>query len=327
MRNERRGFTLVELLVVIAIIGILVALLLPAVQAAREAARRMSCTNNLKQIALSMHNYHDTYKTFPQGSVMRFNTTSIGSNFYVSGFSSLLPFIEQGSLLDLYNFNRPWESQTPQVASTVIPTYICPSNADKQIVNDPAILALGTVLTGPDFGITTYRLSKGATNNWCNNPSQIANRGVFDIGLRTSFRDVIDGTSNTIALGEAKSGGRERLCQGVPCTGGTEVQTAAGWIIPQVIPSGVGLLRTSIFASTIDIINKKGTTASGIDDGHFTNCGNVATDTAGNFSSYHPGGASFGFTDGSVDFLSETIDMVVFRGLSTTQGGEAVSKP
>jgi prepilin-type processing-associated H-X9-DG protein len=252
----------------------------------------------------------------------------MGSNFYVSGFASVLPFIEQGSLLDLYNFNQPWEKQTPQTASTVIKTYVCPSNVEKPQFNDPTITALPGVVTGGTFGISTYRLSKGATNNWCNNPTQIANRGMFDLGLRTSFRDVIDGTSNTIALGEAKSGGLERLCLTVGCTGGTETQTAAAWIIPQPISDAVGtILRSSLYASSIDPINKNGTTASRIIEGHFTNCGNGAADTAGNYSSYHPGGASFAFADGSVDFLAETIDMTVFGGLSTTQGGEAVSKP
>jgi len=287
----------------------------------------MSCTNNLKNVVLAMHNYHDTYKSFPQGSVMQFGGTSLGSNFYVSGFASVLPFIEQASLQDLYNFNVPWEGQTPQVASTQISVYVCPSNVGEKQFQDPAILGLGTVLTGDTFGLTTYRLSKGATNNWCNSPSQLQNRGMFDLGLRTSFRDVTDGTSNTIAMGEAASGGRQTLCQGAGCTGGTEKQTAAAWIIPQPIPDAANILRTSIFASTIDVMNKNGTTASVIEEGGFGNCAASTVDTAGNFSSYHPGGANFGFADGSVDFLSETIDAAVYRGLSTTQGGEIANKP
>ncbi len=333
MRRQKQGFTLVELLVVIAIIGILVALLLPAVQAAREAARRMSCTNNMKNIALSMHNYHDTYKTFPQGSVMRFGAGSLSSNFYVSGFSSILPFIEQESLQNLYDFNVPWERQTPAVASTVIKTYVCPSNPGESTVTDAPVGAVigsfgGTV--GSTFGVTTYRLSKGAHGEWCNQPNSVsgAQKGMFDLGLKTAFRDVIDGTSNTLCLGEGAHGGiKKQLCAGVGCTAPTEQQSAATWIIAQPIPDVAGIIRTSIYGCTLEPINKEAVTATVLAEGNFGSCAPGGGDTTSNFGRYHPGGGNFAFADGSVDFLAETIDMTVFRALSTTQGGEAVSKP
>ena len=154
MRRMKQGFTLVELLVVIAIIGILVGLLLPAVQAAREAARRMSCSNNVKQIGLSMHNYHDTYNSFPQGAVAKFGTAMPNTNLYVSAFASTLPFIEQGNLQSLYNFNVPWERQTPVVASTKIAVYTCPSSAGDNPTDDVEFGAAGFPVGGK-FGITS----------------------------------------------------------------------------------------------------------------------------------------------------------------------------
>ncbi|QDV68608.1 putative major pilin subunit [Rosistilla carotiformis] len=331
MKSSKRGFTLVELLVVIAIIGILVGLLLPAVQAAREAARRMQCSNNLKQTALSMHNYHDTYKTFPQGAIVRFGSGSLSSDFYVNAFSSTLPFIEQGSLQNLYNFDEPWESQLPAVASTVVSTYYCPSNAGPETVTDTAVgavLASFGATVGDTFGVTTYRLSKGAHGEWSNNPSGYGSaKGMFDLGLKTSFRDIIDGTSNTLCIGEGSSGARHDLCAGVNCTTPTETVSSIGWIIPQPIADAAGLTRNSIFAGTVEPLNKNPTTSTNLAEATFNSAATGGGDTVGNFSSYHPGGGNFALADGSVRFIGETIDMVIYRAVSTVAGGEVGSLP
>ncbi|MEQ8849953.1 DUF1559 domain-containing protein [Botrimarina sp.] len=130
VQKTRRGFTLVELLVVIAIIGILVALLLPAVQAAREAARRMQCTNNLKQIGLGLHNYHDAMKAFPAGSVWLNNNNS-GADFWENWAVSILPYLEEGTLQDAYNFNTfNSHADNRLVAQTPLAVMGCPSDED-----------------------------------------------------------------------------------------------------------------------------------------------------------------------------------------------------
>lgn len=157
---------------------------------------------------------------------------------------------------------------------------------------------------------------------------------MFDLGLKTSFRDITDGTSNTLCLGEGASGGLWRACIGQGCTTGGVAFVGQAWMVPQPVSStykGAGLTEhTSIFGSTFDQINKNPITETLVDDSGFNGaagCTSADSDSTSNFSSYHPGGGNFAFADGSVDFLSETIDMTIYRGLSTTQGGEAVSKP
>jgi len=331
MNFKNRGFTLVELLVVIAIIGVLVGLLLPAVQAAREAARRMKCSNNLKQTVLAMHNYHDTHQSFPQGSAMSFGAGSLSSNFYVSAFASTLPFIEQGSLLNIYNFNQPWERQTPAVAATVVQTYKCPSNPGGGVVNDAALgglLAMFGATVGTSYGICDYRLSKGAHSQWSNNPNALGMaKGMFDLGLKTKFRDVLDGTSNTLCIGEGGSGGTLQLCTGTGCIVPTEPQTAVGWITPQPIANAAGLTRGSIYAGTVDRLNKNPITSSNIDEADFGNANPGGGDTVGNFGSFHTGGGGFAMADGSVQFITDSIDMVIYRAISTIGGGEVQSLP
>jgi len=126
--KHRVGFTLVELLVVIAIIGILVALLLPAVQAAREAARRTQCTNNLKQLGLALHNYHDTYKSFPARGVFgAANTGPPMRAYHHTWIEAILPFIEQQPLYDSVNHNAPVWGQP--IVGTAVPAILCPSDS------------------------------------------------------------------------------------------------------------------------------------------------------------------------------------------------------
>ena len=205
MRCQRKGFTLIELLVVIAIIAVLIALLLPAVQQAREAARRSACKNNLKQVGLALHNYHGTFGVFPHGR----GGTSSGSdtnNNDGSGFIGLLPYLEQGPLYDM--ISSTWDNGTNSaqafgpwpVASAsnwyvpfqrVIPSLLCPSSPE---YNDP--------LSDGGWGLarTNYGFSVGDTAYYMRNPTRA--RGLF--GYRTYFRiaDVLDGTTNTVAMGE-----------------------------------------------------------------------------------------------------------------------------
>ena len=200
--NPRKGFTLVELLVVIAIIGILVGLLLPAVQAAREAARRMSCSNNMKQIGLSMHNYHDTHKVFPTF------VTRNGQNDYWRGYSAftmVLPFIEQQPLYNQVqtqtrNFFEHWDTGPHNaLRATTVSAFLCPSS--------PRFPSSGTGWSnGPGCN---YGVSFGSTIEWQNFQNQNGMfRGQSNATAKCSTRlaDVSDGLSNTLLASEHISG-------------------------------------------------------------------------------------------------------------------------
>ena len=189
-RGPRGAFTLVELLVVIAIIGILVALLLPAVQAARAAARRMACSNNLKQIGLALHNYHDTFGQFPPNGQFATNTT--GDSW--STQARLLPFLEQANLQDLIDWGLSYKDQ-PHVAGVRVPTYICPSE-----VKDRQRDAGGGVLYYP----LNYGVNVGvwfAFDPLVRSPS----RGFTGPNEVTNFASLLDGSSNTLAVAEVKA--------------------------------------------------------------------------------------------------------------------------
>ncbi len=205
--RRRPGFTLVELLVVIAIIGILVALLLPAVQAAREAARRMQCTNRLKQLGLANHNYHDVYKSLP---AMRCGTRRDGDNttsnqYSMSGIVSLLPFFEQQQI---YNFAKqrnfapvPWYT-TYGTWTVRIPTLLCPSDTERVggngIGNNSYVFCLGT---NPYNDNSVWGPDMNGCYNLIGDPR--ARKKPF------RFRDIRDGTSNTIMMSERRIGDRD----------------------------------------------------------------------------------------------------------------------
>ena len=156
--QNRCAFTLVELLVVIAIIGILVGLLLPAVQAAREAARRMQCSNNLKQITLAMHNYESTHRCFPAGLVWAASSGPIDA--VGTGFIGLLPFLEQSNAAQLINTELPWFFQSPQAVRIVESVYRCPTDPAAALHTYPFITAAG-VPAGDTYATCSYALSCG----------------------------------------------------------------------------------------------------------------------------------------------------------------------
>lgn len=202
---NRRGFTLIELLVVIAIIAILVALLLPAVQQARAAARRSQCKNNMKQIGIALHNYHETLNVFPMGSHVR-SSLAWGSLVY------LLPYIEQAQAYEAIDFEqtncctmvKAYQAMSPALPepqSLKVPAYQCPSdpNAGREMLSGPSgpspvSYDCGRLVPGSYMGLS------GDTDNGCG--GTMSGKGIFYTQSSTRFRDITDGTSQTIAYGE-----------------------------------------------------------------------------------------------------------------------------
>ena len=332
-KRKLRGFTLIELLVVIAIIAILIALLLPAVQQAREAARRTQCKNNMKQLGIAMHNYHDVYRMFPLGGAAKFNPggTLGGVDVYSSAITQMLPFIEEANLKGVYNENLQWENQSAAVARKIIPTLVCPSNTGSNPFSHPVFEALGYPVGGT-FATTNYILCRGANGNWCTTPSVRGSLavGAFDLNLRSAFRDFTDGSSNTLCIGEGAGGGNWTICEGLNCTTPNPAGTTEfAWIIAQPSSTtfkGAGIVITSLYGCAAEPINKNPITETFVDEGGWTDCTDADADTTSNFRSQHTGGAQFLLGDGSVHFLSENIDMGTYRDLSTRGGGEVVGE-
>jgi prepilin-type N-terminal cleavage/methylation domain-containing protein/prepilin-type processing-associated H-X9-DG protein len=309
--HTRRGFTLVELLVVIAIIGILIALLLPAVQAAREAARRMQCTNNLKQIGLALHNYHDSRKTLPYGSNFKDFKGGTWAAF-------ILPYLELQTVYNLFNFKVPiWDSNNVPAVQAVVTTYICPSDPGgsdplqggrlQSGVCNPAksmglwyVASMGNTRDGtsPSVSCTfcpvappSYCCADSADYG-CGSPNCSGGVGLMDRApVSRAFRDITDGLSNTIAVGET---------------------------LPKHCAFNGAYNHNFPVAGTQIPLNTMEETVEGTNSYWWRGCG---------FKSKHPGGANFAMADGSVHFLAETIDYQLYNALGTRDGGEVGAVP
>ncbi len=201
-RHRRVGFTLIELLVVIAIIAVLIALLLPAVQQAREAARRTQCKNNLKQIGLALHNYHDVHSTFPMG--VSFNPAS---NWGGSFLISILPYTDQANSFNKINFSSwpGWVTQNAVYAGYVPPYHMCPSSPV------PALRIRGD-LPAAGYGHSSYAGIAGAQGRLSvsGNHGDISAAGCLHYNSKVNFRDITDGSSNTMLVGEQSDFGIDR---------------------------------------------------------------------------------------------------------------------
>jgi prepilin-type N-terminal cleavage/methylation domain-containing protein/prepilin-type processing-associated H-X9-DG protein len=329
--RKRKAFTLIELLVVIAIIGVLVALLLPAVMMAREAARRCSCRNNLKQLGIALHNYHDAHGGFPPGFVVGFPDVFANANI------QLLPFLDQPAIHSRYNMNVPWGGQSSELAKTPIPVLICPSNTGPSIVESEA-LKNPSFPIGYTVAITTYLYSKGCNDAWCLAPGGVPRNeaGLFSENRSQTFASIPDGSSNTFAMGEGATGSQWPLCHGAKCEkptktlDGRSFPAEQAWIVGQINVGErvtAGIVTASIFGATVDKLNKKAVTDTSIDLSGVGDCRNSALGgphTTSNFRSDHSSGAHFLMADGSVRFFNESIDGPVYRGLSTISGSEPV---
>lgn len=315
MSRPRNGFTLVELLVVIAIIGILVGLLLPAVQAAREAARRMQCSNNLKQIGLAMHNYESTYKKFPMGNLVRLEVTPIRGDGW-TWHVRILPLIEQNALFNrvspVIGTDRGDRNSAEQLLAgrdTRLSFFQCPSHPTS-----------GANPSKAGYQLSTYNAVCGTTtfnSDQADEPTDLAYRGngMFFLNSKIGFGDIPDGTSNTFMVAEVQD----------DLGGANTSSTPNSSRMPgsdrkyNFSSGGDGNPPTDVSEYLVGMENDDPINANTRDaNGHFSNDGEYA-------GSYHVGGAQFVLSDGSVHFISQNINMTTYRALATRAGGEVVN--
>ena len=315
LSRHRVGFTLVELLVVIAIIGVLIALLLPAVQQAREAARRMQCTNNLKQLSLALHNYHDTFKVFPLG-VLQSNLDTEFSYPRLTWAIHLYPFLEQQAIYDQFDFKcQPSHGRIMDCsqnggsrdapAAQSVPGMLCPSDGGTTLNESPN----GFHARG-NYAVFFGNVNKGATRQLSSGhlPAAFGYRPV-------NLARILDGTSNTMAFGEML---REPTEDG-PFRG-TYWRDFPGssWIFTRNSPN----------SPVPDNIRSTQCPASANQPTQNLPC--VATN--GNAESAasrsrHPGGVQVALCDGSVRFMPETIGLDVWRAAGSIEGSETLPLP
>jgi prepilin-type N-terminal cleavage/methylation domain-containing protein/prepilin-type processing-associated H-X9-DG protein len=338
-RRWSLGFTLIELLVVIAIIAVLIGLLLPAVQKVRAAAARISCQNNLKQIGLAIHNYHDSNGILPPAKINSGSSWNKNSNYYPNqpfkvynhtGFTMLLPFIEQDNLYKQYDFTKPacnssWSvtyypttgcdatdlanypngvngTSNANVVGTFVKIYVCPADPGHQ--PNPMNTS----------GYWAYAETNGQRSNYLFNcykatdytPDYSASRydaGMFGTNGSARFSDVTDGLSNTIAVGEAR---QQMVADSFGPRWGSGTHTSVHGYVPDYTfhinyPYGqlvFGYPSSSMYAKL---------------------------QYAWGFGSWHSGGANFVFGDGSVRFLPDSMAFPVFQAMCSIQGGEVIT--
>lgn len=308
-KNYRQGFTLIELLVVIAIIAILIALLLPAVQQAREAARRSQCRNNMKQLGLALHNYHDVHKIFPPGVIWT------GSSFYTGGRAGMLmhilPYIDAATAYNQINFEGAgihWCLGNNLVGtSTSLSVLLCPSDGRGGLkkacgTNQNQLSNYNGYFSGMQVGeIFTNSRATGA---------------VFRANTAARIRDIFDGTSNTMLMGEILTGQESDLRGSAwgdqPGGGVLQAELSPNTSAPDRL---YGCCGWCVNAPDLNLPCVDASTA-----------GNSTSDNTAAARSRHEGGVHVLMGDGAVRFISENIDLGIYRGLATIANSEVIGE-
>ena len=312
--RPRRAFTLVELLVVIGIIGILVSLLLPAIQAAREAGRRSSCQNNLRQIGLALHNFADVNEALPASGWTRIGPGNPAGK-YVGWRPLTLPYIEQENVRKLYDFNLNWwEGTNPTVAAVPVKIYQCPSvptRADvmSAVAHPPRpAMTFANPIAPADYeaimGVRPTSINPHLSTPLYNSGNRFS---VMHRNSRNRISDVIDGTSTTIMVVEC--GARPLVYRGRRAVPNVANDQGIGW------------------ADSEGPFSLDGSRADGTAEGCGPTGGCTAAMNAKNDNepySFHVGGGNFLYVDGHVQFVQETIDLATFAALCTKNAGEVV---
>lgn len=323
MHKIRQGFTLIELLVVIAIIAILIGLLLPAVQKVREAASRMKCTNNLKQMSLALHNYHDANATFPPGGTsMNFGPATMGSGFSVQMF--LLNFIEQNNLCNTMDMMMPADDMANSVSqATTVPIYLCPSDP---MTNLPPGMA-GTNYRA-NFGVSIVN-SYGASDTNKVNAKMPPPDGGFFVDSRFRMTDISDGTSNTAAFSEHIKGDFSNAIS----------TPDADTYQPGTYPSTPDDALAQCKAIDVTNLAFQGDSNAGapwVQDGHTRtryyhafppgsrSCLFPPERVSTTANSFHGNGVNVALFDGSVHFVTNSVSLATWRALGTRNGGETL---
>jgi prepilin-type N-terminal cleavage/methylation domain-containing protein/prepilin-type processing-associated H-X9-DG protein len=347
--DRRTAFTLIELLVVIAIIAVLIALLLPAVQAAREAARRIQCVNNLKQLGLGMHNYESSNGALPPQMVLTFTTA--GSVFWKSqwGVSSrITPYLELGALYNAINYdNKTTDPSNATAVSTQLNVFICPSE-----VNPQAFVTTSSAGVTTTFGVSNYGWCEGTWYTFGGFAGGGSNPSAFGPNASRKLASFNDGLSNTVLAAEVKTY--------TPCYHDCGSVPPPGPTGPTTYPDVSSVLASIAAAPTSGCKIATGPSAT-LGGGHSRWCngnsfydgltttlppntkspaGSPAIDSdmssddeddggptyaAITSRSYHPGGVNALFADGSVHLIKNTINYQTWRALGTVAGGEVVS--
>lgn len=319
-KSARSGFTLVELLVVIAIIGILIAMLLPAVQAAREAARRMQCGNNLKQLGVAMENYHSTHKRYTPAYVTTVggggvhgtpdpDTHDAGSGW--AWGAMLLPFLEENSIYEQINFSLPcWDTANETAATQQISAYLCPSATGTDSLCPIVKTSGGTPVA--QFGRSCYVANVGNEEPWgwtVDSYTGIADGPLFRNGS-ISVADIRDGLSNTVFLGEHHPSLSDKTWVGV---------------IPGAIVEGKpddAFPHAEAAATLVQCHSGP----SSFESPAVIHPPNSLLKMACGMQSDHPGGCNVVYGDGSVHFIIETINQQIWAALSTRANGDIASE-
>jgi len=341
----RTGFTLVELLVVIAVIGILVGLLLPAVQAAREAARRMQCQNHLKQLALATHNHESARGQFPPAYRAQSISGAPGYFDLWGTLALLTPYLEQTAVYDaidleqtMFQLSPPWGIQSPEAVQTFVPIFMCPSDQRSAVASD--IYAINGALAPTNYAFCLGTGTTTGRTGWLGSPFDAD--GVFFAQDAMRLRDITDGTSQTV-------GGSERLLG----TGGEQVTLASrDQLRPQTMYVNPGDETTEANCDgslRVNFNQRRGYTWVAGEPrctsyNHFYRPNDpVHPDCITNFTgtnpvtrssghglstarSHHAGGVNAWYCDGSVHFITDTIDMQVWRALATRGGWEVIQQ-